>query len=185
MKEALKLALEALKDLLDQTETPPDTNCSCHIAPPCNDCVDYSGVRYAIEQANKAIAAGKEALAQPEHSATYQKINLSLLKHSDNCRFWDEGDLCTCGASEFHELQFWKNKALAQPESDPWREAVAQPKIDPWREAVAQPEQEPDYREALRVLSLALEEAPTGLTPKQLGVWQQSKAVLLSGGGQA
>ena len=66
MKEALKLALEALKDLLDQTETPPDTNCSCHIAPPCNDCVDYSGVRYAIEQANKAIAAGKEALAQPE-----------------------------------------------------------------------------------------------------------------------
>ena len=61
----------------------------------------------------------REALAQPEHSATYQKINLSLLKHSDNCRFWDEGDLCTCGASEFHELQFWKNKALAQPEMRP------------------------------------------------------------------
>ena len=64
--KALKLALEALEDLLDQTEPPPDTNCSCHICPPCNDCVDYSGVRYAIEQANKAITAIKEALAQPE-----------------------------------------------------------------------------------------------------------------------
>lgn len=63
--KALKLALEAIKDLLDQTETPPDKNCSCHIAPPCSDCVDYSGVRYAIEQANKAITAIKEVLAQP------------------------------------------------------------------------------------------------------------------------
>jgi Zn finger protein HypA/HybF involved in hydrogenase expression len=64
--EALKLALEALEDLRDQTETPPDGNCSCHIAPPCADCVDYSGIRYAIKQATKAITAIKEALAQPE-----------------------------------------------------------------------------------------------------------------------
>jgi hypothetical protein len=47
------------------------------------------------------------------------------------------------------------------------------------------PEQEPDYKEALRVLSLALEEAPQNLTPKQRSVWQQSKDVLLSGGGLA
>jgi hypothetical protein len=66
MIEVLKQALDALKDLLDQTEPPPDKNCSCHIAPPCSDCVDYSGVRYAIEQANKTITAIKEALAQPE-----------------------------------------------------------------------------------------------------------------------
>ena len=52
-------------------------------------------------------------------------------------------------------------------------------------ELTAQPEQEPDYKEALRVLSLALEEAPTNLTPTQRSVWQQSKTVLLSGGGQA
>jgi hypothetical protein len=64
-REALKLALEALSDLLDQTETPPDTNCSCHIAPPCHDCVEYSGIRYAIKQARTTIALMKEALAQP------------------------------------------------------------------------------------------------------------------------
>lgn len=63
--EALKLALDALEELLEQTETPPDKNCSCHIAPPCPDCVDYSGVRYAIEQTNKAITSIKAALAQP------------------------------------------------------------------------------------------------------------------------
>jgi putative cell wall-binding protein len=47
------------------------------------------------------------------------------------------------------------------------------------------PEQKPDYKEALRVLSLALEKAPQNLTPKQRSVWQQSKNVLLSGGGKA
>jgi hypothetical protein len=47
------------------------------------------------------------------------------------------------------------------------------------------PEQEPYYKEALRVLSLALEAAPQNLTPKQRSVWQKSKNVLLSGGGQA
>jgi tetratricopeptide (TPR) repeat protein len=52
-------------------------------------------------------------------------------------------------------------------------------------ELTVQPPQEPDYKEALRVLSLALEEAPTNLTPTQRSVWQQSKAVLLSGGGMA
>jgi hypothetical protein len=63
--EALQLALEALEELLEQTGTPPHKNCSCHIAPPCPDCVDYSGVRYAIEQTNKVITAIKAALAQP------------------------------------------------------------------------------------------------------------------------
>lgn len=67
-QQLLKQALEALGDLLDQTESPPDGNCSCHIAPPCADCVDYSGIRYAIKQANTAITAINEALAQPEQA---------------------------------------------------------------------------------------------------------------------
>lgn len=91
-QEALKLALEALKDLLDQTEPPPDKNCSCHIAPPCSDCVDYSGVRYAIEQANKTITAIKEALAKEK---TLQAL------HSENER-----------------LGLYKD-AYAQPEQEP------------------------------------------------------------------
>jgi hypothetical protein len=54
------------------------------------------------------------------------------------------------------------------------------------RQAIAELEsQEPDYKEALRVLSLALEEAPQNLTPKQRSVWRQSRDVLLSGGGLA
>lgn len=51
------------------------------------------------------------------------------------------------------------------------------------RERLAQPEQ--DYREALRVLSLALEEDPGRLTPKQRSVWEKSRDVLCSGGGWA
>jgi len=79
--EALKLALDALKDLLDQTESPPDKNCICHIAPPCSDCVDYSGVRYAIEQANKTITAIKEALAQEQEPVAVVDVH----EFYDNC----------------------------------------------------------------------------------------------------
>jgi hypothetical protein len=53
------------------------------------------------------------------------------------------------------------------------------------KEAVAALVQEPDYKEALRVLSLALEEAQQNLTPKQRSIWRQSRDVLLSGGGFA
>lgn len=55
---------EALEELLEMQETPPDRNCSCHISPPCSDCVDYGGIRSAIETA-------KEALAFPNLSADY------------------------------------------------------------------------------------------------------------------
>jgi hypothetical protein len=63
MIEILKQALEALEDLIDQTEIPPDENCSCHIAPPCSDCVDYSGIRYAIKQASDTITSLRQAIA--------------------------------------------------------------------------------------------------------------------------
>ena len=64
--EAMKQALEALRDLLDQAEPPPDKNCSCHIAPPCSDCVNYSGLRYAIKQANDSITSLRQAIAEAE-----------------------------------------------------------------------------------------------------------------------
>jgi hypothetical protein len=47
--------LAALQDLLSMQDV-PDSNCSCHINPPCNDCVNYSGIRESIEFAEKAIA---------------------------------------------------------------------------------------------------------------------------------
>lgn len=45
--------LAALELLLERMELPPDRNCSCHISPPCNDCVDYSGIREAIKYTEK------------------------------------------------------------------------------------------------------------------------------------
>jgi hypothetical protein len=63
----------------------------------------------------QAITALKERLAQPEQEpVVYVKPALDTLKHSDHCRYWDDGEFCTCGAIEYEELQFWKNKALAQ-----------------------------------------------------------------------
>lgn len=48
--------VEALRGLMEVTE-PPEANCSCHIAPPCGDCVDYAAVREAHEVAHAALAA--------------------------------------------------------------------------------------------------------------------------------
>ena len=54
---------DALEYLLESTERPPEPNCSCHIFPPCSDCVDYSGLREAVAIAEEALAqaAGGEA----------------------------------------------------------------------------------------------------------------------------
>lgn len=68
-------------------------------------------------QAKRKMAADK--LQEP---VAWNKPDLEKLKHSDNCRYWDEDIYCTCGAIENAELQFWKNKALAQStqEQRPW-----------------------------------------------------------------
>ena len=65
-------------------------------------------------QAKRQMAADK--LQEPaQEPVAWNKPELKTLKHSDNCRYWDEDIYCTCGAIEYAELQFWKNKALAQP----------------------------------------------------------------------
>lgn len=46
----------ALELLLENVEEPPERNCSCHISPPCSDCVDHSGLREALNFARLAIA---------------------------------------------------------------------------------------------------------------------------------
>ena len=53
-QEILKLALEELIfELADYVDPPPDKECSCHISPPCNDCVDYSHLRELLQQVNE------------------------------------------------------------------------------------------------------------------------------------
>ena len=50
--------LAALEDLIDSDDT-PERNCSCHISPPCEDCVEYAGRREQLEFARAAIAEAK------------------------------------------------------------------------------------------------------------------------------
>lgn len=54
---ALKLASLALSEGVEYVEEPPEKNCSCHLSPPCNDCVDHSAVREFFIDARKALAA--------------------------------------------------------------------------------------------------------------------------------
>lgn len=60
LHKANQAMLFALEHLVEMTGEPPDRNCSCHISPPCNDCVDYSGWRDAFEYARAAIAKGEQ-----------------------------------------------------------------------------------------------------------------------------
>lgn len=52
----------ALERLLEVTEHPPARNCSCHLAPPCSDCVDWGGLREAIADAETAMAMPKDPI---------------------------------------------------------------------------------------------------------------------------
>jgi hypothetical protein len=63
LKSRVKELEVALIDLMDETDTPPDRNCSCHLSPPCADCVDWSGLRGALSNARRKIKEG-QALAQ-------------------------------------------------------------------------------------------------------------------------
>lgn len=50
-------AIKALQLVCEMVERPPSSNCSCHIAPPCGDCVDYSGLREMFAVVDTAISA--------------------------------------------------------------------------------------------------------------------------------
>ena len=48
--------LAALELFMERVDEPPEANCSCHISPPCNDCVKNWGLREAFSDAKEAIA---------------------------------------------------------------------------------------------------------------------------------
>ncbi len=50
----LLFVLATIEELLDHVPTPPDRNCSCHISPPCNDCVEHSRLRALLKDASQA-----------------------------------------------------------------------------------------------------------------------------------
>lgn len=47
--------IDATEELLEFVDEPPEKNCSCHINPPCSDCVNYSGLREALEKVRKYL----------------------------------------------------------------------------------------------------------------------------------
>lgn len=71
MQKTITTLVGAIKLMLERIPEPPDANCSCHISPPCNDCVDYAGAREAFEYAKGVLAEvqsdtrhGVDSLAQ-------------------------------------------------------------------------------------------------------------------------
>lgn len=58
-------ALAALEQLLDVIEYPPERNCSCHVSPPCGDCVNHGALRNAIAEA-EAVLLGNGRIAARE-----------------------------------------------------------------------------------------------------------------------
>lgn len=50
MKEELARARNLISDFIDDDDT-PDANCSCHISPPCRDCVNHGWRRELIARA--------------------------------------------------------------------------------------------------------------------------------------
>jgi hypothetical protein len=65
-RKLLGLSREVIEALLETQIRPPIRNCSCHISPPCNDCLNYSGLREAMEDAQCTVDSITTALAQPE-----------------------------------------------------------------------------------------------------------------------
>lgn len=53
MKERNRLL--AACELVLENITAPEKNCRCHVAPPCNDCVENEGKREALKAVREAV----------------------------------------------------------------------------------------------------------------------------------
>ena len=90
LKQSHDALLAAITGLFyDVIEHPPEGNCSCHISPPCNDCVDYSHVRELIADARHSIQAAEALNAQPDVCEWVQDKENDNLPHT----YYD----ATCG----------------------------------------------------------------------------------------
>jgi hypothetical protein len=52
---AAPTAFGLLQELVDEVYV-PDANCSCHLSPPCNDCVEHGHLRSLLQTAKALIA---------------------------------------------------------------------------------------------------------------------------------
>lgn len=89
----------ALELLLERTDHPPAANCSCHLSPPCNDCVNWGGLREAISDAEAALAAHDQDERHPDDRAVDAfaiAMKLKLAEARDKGRGgWHDPAQCT------------------------------------------------------------------------------------------
>jgi len=52
--------LEAVLEFVRESLYAPEPNCSCHISPPCQDCIDHSLTREILETARAALGEKKD-----------------------------------------------------------------------------------------------------------------------------
>jgi len=56
LQKRVDLLSEYLQEFVSDDQT-PEQNCSCHISPPCNDCVENSWKRELVKDSRAALAA--------------------------------------------------------------------------------------------------------------------------------
>ena len=64
MKKELEQVHDALRDLIETADEGPKANCSCHISPPCNNCIERSNAENIIKEGKYALDTIKELIAQ-------------------------------------------------------------------------------------------------------------------------
>jgi uncharacterized coiled-coil protein SlyX len=78
--------VDALNELTEMVEEPPDRNCSCHISPPCSDCVEYSGLREALQQSRSALSSESDNQWLREKQAeALDAASVQLLGYHKGC----------------------------------------------------------------------------------------------------
>lgn len=68
----LTAALSNLIEAVENTVEIPEPHCSCHLTPPCSDCVEWSLLREALSAAKAAIAMPKADPSFADKPATVQ-----------------------------------------------------------------------------------------------------------------
>jgi len=108
----LLLSREVIAALLEMQIRPPARNCSCHISPPCNDCVDYGGLREAMKDAHSTVDDITAALAQPE-PLTMQQLFAQMPVNTGLARLTAEN------------IEMKQKLEAAQMDAQRWRKVIA------------------------------------------------------------
>ena len=67
----------ALQYLIEQVEV-PEKHCSCHINPPCSDCVDNGALRIAVDEGKALVAVALAEAQKPRDLDVARKLKETL-----------------------------------------------------------------------------------------------------------